>query len=88
MTEIVDHGRSSTLERPVKILPVGFNRVYAATNLALSSAVVYTRHLFTFEGVLTHQCNISQTIKSNRDETTMRIRQQEIMEMLKQNKPI
>ena len=34
---------------------------------ALSSAVVYTRHLFSpREGVLSHQCNISENIKIKR----------------------
>ena len=60
------------------------NRFYVAITLALSSAVVYTRHLFCpIEVFLTHQCNISENIKSNeyRAETTMRTRQQEITEL-------
>ena len=41
------------------------NRFYMATTLALRSAVVYTRYLFSqSEGFLTHQCNISENIKS------------------------
>ena len=45
----------------------GLNRFYVATILALSSAVVYTRHLFSpCEGFLTHQCNISENIKIKR----------------------
>ena len=65
----------------------GVNRVYVATTFALSSAVVYTGHLFSpREGFLTHQCNIFENIKIkriqrwNNDET----RQQEITEMVKQ----
>ena len=64
------------------------NRFYVATTLALSSAV--DTHLFSpREGFLTHQCNISENIKSNeyRDETTMRTRQQEIFEMLNKRYP-
>ena len=59
MTEIVNHSRSTTLEWSVKILlgvgvDGGLNRFYVATTLALSSAVVYTRHLFSpREGLLT-----------------------------------
>ena len=67
----------------------GLNRFYVATTLTLSSAVVYTRHLFSpREEFLTHQCNISESIKIKeyRDETTVRARQQEITEMLKQTK--
>ena len=62
----------------------GLNRFYVATTLTLSSAVVYIRR----ERFLTHQCNISDNIKSNeyRDETTMRTRQEERTEMLKQKK--
>ena len=42
----------------------GLNRSYLATTLALSSAVVYTRHLDSpREGFLTHQSNISENIK-------------------------
>ena len=74
MTEIVNHSRSTTLERSVKTLlggvggrGGGFNRFYMATTLALNSAVVYTRHLFSpREGFLTHQCYISENIKINR----------------------
>ena len=49
------------------------NLFYVATTLALMSAEVYTRHLFSpREGFLTHQCNISESIKiKRRDETTM-----------------
>ena len=76
MTEILNHSRSIALERPIKTLlgvrggggggggggagEGGLNRFYVATTLALSSAVVYTRHLFSpREELLTHQCNIS-----------------------------
>ena len=39
---------------------VGLNRLCVATTLALSSAVVYTRHLLSpLKEFLTHQCNIS-----------------------------
>ena len=39
----------------------GLNRLYVATTLILSPAVVYTKHLFSpSEGFLTHQCNISE----------------------------
>ena len=91
-----NHCRSMVLERSVKyywgrgvVEGGGLNRFYVATTLAVSSARVYTRHLFSpREGFLTHQFNISRTSKSNecRDETTMRMRQQEITEMLKQKK--
>ena len=51
----------------VKTLLGGFNRFYVATILALSSTVVYTRHLFSpCEGFLTHQCYISENIKIKR----------------------
>ena len=71
MIEIVNHSRSTVLERSVKILMGGgggggggLNRFYVATVLALSSAVVYTRYLFSLrEGFLTHQRNISENIK-------------------------
>ena len=44
-----------------------FNRFYVATTLALSSAVVYTKHLFSLrEGFLTRQRNISENIKIKR----------------------
>ena len=73
-----------------KILLEGLNRFYVATTLVLSSAVVYTRHLFSpREGFLTHQCNVSENIKSEyRDETTMRTLQQDITEMLNQKKTV
>ena len=45
--EIVNHSRRSALERSVKILLWGLNRFNLATPLALSSSVVYTRHLFS-----------------------------------------
>ena len=52
----------------------GLNRFYVATSLALSSAVVYTRHLFSpREGFRTHQCNISENIK-NQTKTEMKQR--------------
>ena len=73
MTEIVNHGRSTALERSVNILLkcvcvcggggggqgggtlIDF-RFYMATTLALSSAMVYTRHLYSpLEGFLTLQ---------------------------------
>ena len=45
----------------------GFNRFYVTTTLALSPAVLYTRHLFSpREGFLTHQCYISENIKVKR----------------------
>ena len=51
-----------------KTLLGGLNLFYVATTLALSSAVVYTRHLFSpREGFLTHQCNISKNIKIKRE---------------------
>ena len=53
----------------------GLNQFFVATTLALSSAVVHTRRLFSpSEGFLTHQCNISENIKTSeyRDETTVR----------------
>ena len=41
----------------------GLNRFFVATILALSSAVIYTGHLvISCEGLLTHQCNISENI--------------------------
>ena len=81
MIEIVNHSRSTALGRSVKILlgggcggegggggsGGGLNRFYVATTLALSSAVVYTRYLFSSrEEFLTHQCNISENIKIQR----------------------
>ena len=87
--EIVNHSRSTILERSGKYYRGREWGAYEATTLALSSAVVYTRHLFSpREGFLPHQCNISENIKINeyRNETTMRTRQQEITEMLKQKK--
>ena len=49
MTEIVNHSRSTALERSVKILLWGLNRFYIwATTFAFSSAVVCTRQLFNF----------------------------------------
>ena len=69
MAEIVNNKRSTALERSVKTLFVcvcvwwggggggGLNRFYVATTLTLSSAVVYTRHLFSpHEEFQTHQC--------------------------------
>ena len=53
MTEIVNHNKSTTLELSIKTSLWGLNRFYVATTLVLSSAVVYTRHLFsTREGFL------------------------------------
>ena len=73
MTEIVNHSRSTVLERSVKTLLGGFDRFYVATTLALSSAVVYTRHLFSpREGFLTHQCYISE---NKTDQTNTEIKQ-------------
>ena len=67
MTEIVNQSRSTALERSVETLLGGFNRFYVATILALSSTVVYTRHLFSpREGFLTHQCYISENTKIKR----------------------
>ena len=67
ITEIINHSRRSALDRSVKTLLGVFNRFYVATTLALSSAVVYTRHLFSpREGFLTHQRNISENIKIKR----------------------
>ena len=98
MAVIVNHSKSTALERSVKILlgeggggggGGGLNRFYVTTTLALSFAVVYTRHLFSpREGFLTHQCNISENIKIKLilDEITMGTRQQEITEVLKQKK--
>ena len=87
----MNHSRNTTLERSDWCL----NRFLVATTLALSSAVVYTRHFFSpLEGFLTHQCNISENIKKqqqqktneHRDETMTRTRQQEIPETLEQKK--
>ena len=67
----------------------GQNRFYVATTFALSSAVVYPRHVLSpREGLLTVQYIRENKKKSNeyRDETTMRTRQQEVIEMLKQKK--
>ena len=65
------------------------NRFYAATTLALSSAVVYTRRLFTpreaFQTSVEHLPE-HKTSNEYRDEITMRTRQQEITEMLKRKK--
>ena len=67
MTETVNHSRSTTLEQSVKTLLGGLNRFYIAKTLALSSTVVYRRHLFSLRGgFLTHQCNISENIKIER----------------------
>ena len=68
MTEVVNYSTSTALERSVKILLGGgrgcLNRFYVITTLALSSALVYTRHLFSpREGFLSHQCNISENVK-------------------------
>ena len=68
MTEIVNQSRSTALERSVKTLLGGFNLFYMTITLALlSSAMVYTRHLFSpGEGFVTHQCNMSENIKTKR----------------------
>ena len=49
MTEIVNHSnsRSTALEQLINILLGDLNRFYVATSLALSSAVVDTRHLLS-----------------------------------------
>ena len=53
----------------------GQNRFYVATTLALSSAVVYPRHLLSpREGLLTQQCNISEKIKKNQTNIEMKQR--------------
>ena len=50
------------------------NRVYVAITLTLSSAQVYTQHLFSpRERFLTHQCNISENIK-NQTNSEMKLR--------------
>ena len=72
MTEIVNRSWSTALERSVKTLLCvcvcawgggggggGLNQFYVAKTVALSSAMVYTSHLFSpREGFLTLQCNI------------------------------
>ena len=63
MTEIVNHSRSTTLERSVKnLLRVGLGQelksILLATTLALSSAVVYIRYLFSPREWFLH-CNSS-----------------------------
>ena len=65
---------------------MGVNRFYVTITLALSSAVVYTRHLFRpREECLTHQCNILREHKNQTNtEIKQRWGQQEITEMLKQ----
>ena len=58
-----------------KTLLVYLNRFYVATTLAISSAVVHTRHLFNLlEGFLIHQCNISENIKKNQTYSEMKQR--------------
>ena len=56
MTEIVNHSKSTALERSVKTLlggggggggGGGFNRFYVATTFALSSAALSSRHFFS-----------------------------------------
>ena len=71
ITKIVNHSRSSALERSVKPYWGGeggvLNRFYVTTTLVLSSVVIYTRHLFSpKEGVFTQQCIISKNIKIKR----------------------
>ena len=52
-TEIVNHSRSTALNRSVKYYwGWKLNRFYVATTFALSSAVVYKRHLFSPREVL------------------------------------
>ena len=83
MAEKVYHSKSIALEWPVKYywgVGVGWgrggqNRFYVATTLALSSAVVYPRHLLSpREGLLTQQCNISEKIKKNQTNIEMKQR--------------
>ena len=65
----INHDRRTALERSVKSisLGVGLNRFYVATILALTSAAVYTHNLFSpHEGILTHQCYISENTKINK----------------------
>ena len=59
-----------------------------ATDLALCSVVVYTRHLFCLRERFLISATTPRIQKSNkyRDKTTMRIRQQETTEMLKLKK--
>ena len=79
------HSRRTVSEN----INVWIKSILRGHTLALSSAVVYTQHMFSpREGFLTHQWSISENIKSNeyKDETTVRTRQQEITEMLKQKK--
>ena len=72
VTETVNYSRSTAWERSVKYylgweVGGGLNRFYMVTTLALSSAVAYTRRLFSpREGFLTHQYNISVNIKIKR----------------------
>ena len=54
MTEIVNHSRSTALQRSVNILlcvcgagGLRLNQFYVATTIALTSTVVYTKHLVT-----------------------------------------
>ena len=47
ITEIVNGSRNTALEQSVKFYLGGLNRVYVATSIGLSSAVVYTRHLLS-----------------------------------------
>ena len=47
LTDVVNHSWSTALERSVKLLLRALNQFYVATTLALSSAMVYTRYLFS-----------------------------------------
>ena len=47
MTKTVNHSRNIALEGSVKALLGGLNQFYVITTQALSSAMVYTRHLFS-----------------------------------------
>ena len=63
MTEIVNHSRSTALERPVRDL-LGSLIDFTRPESSPLELVVYTRHLFSpREGFLIHQCNISENIK-------------------------
>ena len=57
MTKILNHSRSTALERSAKNFTGRLKSVYVVTILALSSAVVYTRHLFSpREGLCSGNC--------------------------------
>ena len=80
MTEIVNHNRSTALERSVKIMVLGggggggVNRFYVDTALALNSPVVYTRYVFVQSALRVSNSSVQQ-LRERKIQTNTELKQ-------------